>query len=657
MRSRAGWLARLVPRQRRKGERAAANADAALPELEDVAWYRHAEDAETASFWRMARQLPGLVGQALRTAWTASRGWTLAAIGLNVVAGVATTTALLAVSDATATLFAAAPTWERVLAAGPALGLLVGATAARAGLGIGAGFAQARLNPLVLNRTEREFYRLITEVPRSAFDDDTFADRLKAAKDRGSRAVVDLVGDVVDLVTAAVTVAAVAAALAVIEPVLIPLLFAAALPTGWAAVRSARLMYVSNRSRVSRRRRLWMVEWLMDNRWTADDQRYHEAGQWLRGQHQVMVDQETRADFDVIRSQTLTRALGQIVAGIAVALVYGVLLWMLAAGTVPLAVAAAAVVAIGQGRAGMENLLVAVNTVYEDGLYAADRHEFDAIAAERIAAQPHLANPSETGGDPLPVPQVIELVDVSFRYPGKDTDAVTGVSLTIERGRTLALVGENGSGKTTVAKLLCGLYTPTSGRILWDGVDITRIDPARWRRHVAVIAQQVQRWPFTAELSVRLGRSSVPVDRERLATAARDAGALDMIEGFEHGWNQLLDTEFRGGTDLSGGQWQRMSSARGLYRDYGGLLVADEPSAALDARAEAMLFDTLRARAGNASTVLISHRLQGVVHADTIAVLDEGKLIELGPHRQLVAADGVYADLWRLQARSYATPE
>ncbi|MEV3939099.1 ABC transporter ATP-binding protein [Glycomyces sp. NPDC049804] len=646
----------MLPRQRRTGSQTTADTPA-LPELEDIAWYRHAEDAETASFWRMARRLPGLVRQALQTAWTASKGWTVAAVGLSVVAGVATTTALLAVSDATATLFAAAPTWDRVLAAGPALALLAGATAARAGLGIVAGYAQQRLNPLVLNRTEGEFYRLITEVPRSAFDDDTFADRLKAAKDRGSRAVVDLVGDVVDLVTAAVTVAAVAAALAVIEPVLIPLLFAAALPTGWAAVRSARLMYVSNRSRVSRRRRLWMVEWLMDNRWTADDQRYHEAGAWLRGQHQVMVDQETRADFDVIRSQTLTRALGQIVAGIAVAAVYGALLWMLAAGTVPLAVAAAAVIAIGQGRAGMENLLVAVNTVYEDGLYAADRHEFDAIAAERIAAQPHLADPApvEAGAGPLPPPELIELVDVSFRYPGKDTDAVAGVSLVIERGKTLALVGENGSGKTTVAKLLCGLYTPTKGQILWDGVDISRVDPARWRCHVAVIAQQIQRWPFTAELSVRLGRSSEPVDRERLVTAARDAGALDMIEGFEHGWNQLLDTEFRGGTDLSGGQWQRLSSARGLYRDHGGLLVADEPSAALDARAEAQLFDTLRARAGTASTVLISHRLQGVVHADAIAVLEAGSLIELGPHRDLVAADGAYAELWRLQARSYAT--
>ncbi|RRS01377.1 ATP-binding cassette domain-containing protein [Glycomyces terrestris] len=645
------WFRRLVPRQRKRGSEDTIVDE--LPVLEDIAWYRHADEVESASFWRMARRLPRLLRQALGTAWAASPAWTAAALILNTVAGIATTTALLAVSDATATLFAAPPTWDRIFDAGPALVLLAVASAARSGLGLGAGYAQQRLDPLVLNRTEREFYELVTAVPRAAFDDDQFADRLKGAKDRGSRAVVDLVGDVVDLVTAAVTVAAVAVALTIIQPVLVPLLFAAALPTGWAAVRSARLMYVSNRSRVSRRRRLWMVEVLMDTRWAADDLRYHEAGPWLRGQHRAMVDAETQADFDIIRSQTVTRATGQILSGLAVAAVYGVLLWLLATGTVPLAVAAAAVVALGQGSAAMANLLVAVNTVYEDGLYAADRHEFDTLAADRIAAQPHIAAPAKDPG-PLPVPEIIEVVDVSFRYPGKDTEALTGVSLTIRRGETIALVGENGSGKTTLAKLLSGLYPPTSGRILWDGVDITRIDPGRWRPHVAVIAQQVQRWPFTAELSVRLGRSHEPANPGRLRSAARDAGALAMIEGFDNGWQQLLDAEYRGGTDLSGGQWQRLSSARGLYRDHDGLLLADEPSAALDARAEAALFDTLRARAGRAATVLISHRLQGVVHADQIAVLEEGKLTELGTHVDLVANHGTYSELWALQARSYA---
>jgi ATP-binding cassette subfamily B protein/ATP-binding cassette subfamily C protein len=628
-----------------------------LPELEDVAWYAHAEEAEKASFWRMARRLPKLVAQAVRTAWAVSPALTAAALMLNVLAGVATTTALLAVTDVTTELFAAGPSWDRVLAAAPSLVLLAVATAGLAALGIGAGWVQQRLEPLIANRVEFEFFKSTTEVPRAAYDDDDFADLLHAARDRGIRAVTDLVTNTIDLVTAAVTVVAIAAALIVIHAALLPLLFAAALPTGWAAVKSARLMYQSNRSRVSRRRRLWMIEMLLADRHSADDLRLHEAARWLRGQHQAMVDAETRADFDVIDRQTLTRAIGQSASGIATASVYGVLLWMLATGVVPLAIAAAAVLAMQRGSSATANLLVAVNEIYDSGLYASDYEEYQAKAASKIADQPHLAARASVAAEPglLPVPELITVEDVSFRYPGKDTDALTGISLTIHKGETIALVGENGSGKSTLAKLLSGLYAPTSGRILFDGVDINQIDPARWRTHVAVIAQQVMRQPFTAEMSIRLGRTDLPVDRARIERAAKDAGAFDMIMDFDHQWQQLLDRMFKQGTDLSGGQWQRLASARGLYRDERGLLIADEPSAALDAKAEAALFDTLRARSGDAMTVIISHRLQGVVHADQIAVLEDGELIELGPHDALLAADGLYAELWGYQARSYAT--
>ncbi|WP_112136888.1 ATP-binding cassette domain-containing protein [Glycomyces dulcitolivorans] len=638
---------RFIPRQRRRAE--------ALPELEDVAWYAHAEEAERASFWRMARRLPKLVAQAARTAWAASPALTVAALVLNLVAGVATTTALLAVTDVTTELFAAGPNWDRVVAAAPSLVLLAAATAGQAVLGIGAGWAQQRLEPLIANRIEFEFFESTTEVPRAAYDDDDFADLLHAARDRGTRAVKDLVTNTVDLVTAVVTVAAVAAALVVIHAALLPLLFAAALPSGWAAVKSARLMYQSNRARVSRRRRLWMIEMLLADRYAADDLRLHGAARWLRGQHQAMVDAETRADFEVVDRQTVTRAIGQGASGIATAAVYGVLLWMLATGAVPLAVAAAAVLALQRGSGATANLLVAVNEIYDSGLYASDYAEYQAAAAAQIAAQPHLASPAlAVDGPLLPVPQVVTVEDVSFRYPGKDADALTGVSLTIRRGETIALVGENGSGKSTLAKLLAGLYAPTSGRILFDGVDINAVDPARWRTHVAVIAQQIMRQPFTAETSIRLGRADLPLDRPRIERAARDAGAYDMIMDFDHQWQQLLDRMFKEGTDLSGGQWQRLASARGLYRDEGAILIADEPSAALDAKAEAALFDTLRARSGTATTVIISHRLQGVVHADQIAVLEDGRLAELGPHRTLLAADGAYAELWGLQARSYA---
>lgn len=638
---------RSIPAQRHR-------RDESLPALEEIAWYRHAETAENASFWHMARRLPRLAGNAIGTAWAASPGLTVAALVLNIVAGAATTTALLAVTDVTTTLFAAGPTWDRILAAAPALTLLAAATAARAGLGIAAGWAQQRLEPLILNRTEYDFYASATQVPRAAFDDDAFADLMHAAKDRGVRAVKDLVTHTIDLVTGLVTVLAIAAALAVIHPVLIVLLFAATLPKGWAAVRSARLMYQSMRSRVARRRRLWLIEMHLADRHAADDIRTHQAGPWLRGQHAAMADAETEADFAVIDRQTATRAVGQTASGLAVAAVYGSLLWMLAAGIVPLAAAAAAVIALQRGAAAMEQLMVAVNEIYDSGLYAADLTEYDEQAAALIAARPGTPDRNVEVEEPLPVPERIEVEQVSFRYPGSEADALTDISLTIRRGQTVALVGENGSGKSTLAKLLAGLYEPTEGRILFDGVDINQVDQARWRTHVAVIAQQVMRQPFTAEACIRLGRTGLPADQGRVEQAARDAGAHDMILGFEYGYAQLLDRMYKDGTDLSGGQWQRIATARGLYRDEGGLLIADEPSAALDARAEAALFDTLRARSGQAMTVLISHRLQGVAHADTIAVLEDGKLTELGSHSDLIAADGTYAELWGLQARTFA---
>ena len=643
-------LRAFIPRQKASGQ-----PKEELPALEDLAWYSHAEQAENASFWRMARRLPGLMGQAFRDAWAAAPALTVTALALNVVAGVATTTALLAVTNVTMALFAAGPTWDRVVDAGPALVLLAVASGVRSGLGLAAGWAQQRLEPLVHNRTEAEFFRLTTQVPRSAFDDDMFADRIEASRNRGMRSVVMLVTDVVDLVTGLVTVIAVGAALAVIHPVLLPLLFAAALPAGWAAVRSARLQYISNRSRVSRRRRLWMLEMHMADRNSAADLRLHEAAPWLRGQHAAMVDAETKADFEVIRRQTLTRLIGQTASGVAVAGVYAVLLWMLIEGVVPLGIAAAAVVALQQGSGAMANLLVAVNQTYDDGLYVSDHREFLELARERIADQPHLAGPAPTEARPeaMSAPEVVEVQGVSFRYPGKDVDALSGVSLQIRRGETMALVGENGSGKSTLANLLAGLYRPTEGRIMWDGVDIGEIDPARWRTHVSMISQQVMRWPFTAEMTIRLGRTSVPVDRARIESAAKAGGAHEMIAGFDNGYQQLLDRMFKEGTDLSGGQWQRLASARGLYRDEGGLLICDEPSAALDAKAEAALFDTLRNRSGRAMTVIISHRLQGVVHADQIAVLENGKLTELDSHAALLTSGGTYAELFELQSKSY----
>ncbi|WP_306291586.1 ABC transporter ATP-binding protein [Microbispora sp. GKU 823] len=215
----------------------------------------------------------------------------------------------------------------------------------------------------------------------------------------------------------------------------------------------------------------------------------------------------------------------------------------------------------------------------------------------------------------------------------------------------MALVGENGSGKTTLAKILAGLYEPDGGRVRWDDVDLSEVDPDSLRRRIAVIAQDHTRWPLTARHNITMGMEKGEAEVVR---AAEVAGADQVIAELPYGYRTLLDRRFKNGQELSGGQWQRIAVARGFYRD-APLLICDEPTAALDARAEHALFERIRQHADGRTVLLITHRLASVRYADRIYVLDHGKVREHGTHEELIALDGLYADLYNLQAEAYRT--
>ncbi|NDU74907.1 ATP-binding cassette domain-containing protein [Actinomadura sp. DSM 109109] len=608
----------------------------------------------------MARRLPTLIGQVMRLAWRANRRDLAATIAFNVAAGLFTAFGLLATTGVLTALFSAGPTPDRVRDAAPQLALVGAAITVRAAFSAAAQWAQARLRPQVEQIVERRLYELTTAIDLAAFDDAEFQDDLHRARRRGMDSAPSMVDNAVDLFTAAVGVTAAAGALGVLHPVLLPLLLLTALPEGWAAVRAARLGYLTQLSLVEVRRRSWIMSDLMTERRHAAEVRSFTVRDFLLRQYAALAAHVRRVLLDLARRQTMSQVWGDVLKGVATALMYtalGLLLWR---GVMPLAVAGTAVLAIRAGQTSLVNLVYALNRCYEDGLYFSDYMAYCETAEQRLRR----ARSGEPGDAERQLAALrgfreIRAEDVTFTYPDSGAPSLRGVSVRLARGEIVALVGENGSGKTTLAKILAGLYAPQTGTVRWDGVRVGELEPEALRRAIAVVAQDHTHWPMTAADNITMGDDLAAAGvRAGVDDAAATSGADQVIATLPRGLDTLLDKRFADGCELSGGQWQRLAAARGFYRD-APLLICDEPTAALDARAEHHLFAQIRRHAARhrRTVLLITHRLASVRHADRIYVLDGGRVTEHGTHRDLMALGGLYAELYDLQASAYRQGE
>jgi ATP-binding cassette, subfamily B, bacterial len=304
-------------------------------------------------------------------------------------------------------------------------------------------------------------------------------------------------------------------------------------------------------------------------------------------------------------------------------------------------------VAFRQGQAAIQSALASIGSLYEDGLFVSNLFTYLDIptAGESPRARPSSAAKGRS--------QLIEFREVAFRYPGSDREALHGVNLRIEPGEKLALVGDNGAGKSTLIKLLLRLYDPTQGTILYGGVDLRDFDPRDLRDRIGVLFQDYVKYQFTALENVGLGEVRAIADRPRIDAAVERAGARSVVDELPQKLDTMLGGWFEDGHELSGGQWQKIALARAFMREQAELLVLDEPTASLDAEAEHDLFLRLKALAADRSAILISHRFSTVRTADRIAVLQGGRIAELGSHEMLLAKEGRYAHLFRLQASGY----
>lgn len=296
-------------------------------------------------------------------------------------------------------------------------------------------------------------------------------------------------------------------------------------------------------------------------------------------------------------------------------------------------------------QSGVGGLFRNLVRIFSESLYTASIFEV-LDAAPKLK---HKENPKRIN---LKKPPLIEFKDVSFAYPGSKNNILKNFNLIIKPSEKIALVGENGSGKTTIIKLLCRLYDVDKGDILINGLSIKEIDLNDWYRALGVLFQDFVRYEYKAKENIHFGKVEEKENIKKIIEAAISSGADSMIRKLEHGYEQMLGRTFTGGIELSIGQWQKMALARGFFRN-APVLILDEPTAAIDAKAETEIFNRVEKLSRDKTVIIISHRFSTVRNADKIYVIDNGKIIESGSHKQLIDLNGQYANLFKLQAKGY----
>jgi ATP-binding cassette subfamily B protein len=625
----------------------AAAQDSVLPELRPMWWERGFRARVDAGLFGVFTGMPRLVVEALRIGWAADRLRTSIVAVATLAAGAMATFGLLATQRVLVALFAAGPTPDRVRAAMPALALLAVATAVRGALGIATGYAMNGLTPKVNQRAQRRLFETTTAVRLDAFDQDSFADSMERAS-RGSDSVIDLVQGVMNLLAGVVSLCAVTVAVVVIHPLLLVALIVATAPNGYAALRAGHVRFQTYLESSGRRRRMWVLHKLMAERVSASELRSYGLRGFVLGLYDRVMGAQTAVEMVLARRMTTTTSLGAVIGGLASTGVYVLLGVLLLDGRIPLAAAATCVVAVQAAQRALVQVTFQTDRVFTEG-----QHFNEYVAFLNRAGEYLPQRPEQTPPQPGPLQELVVRA-VSHHYPDRDTPAVDDVTITVRVGETVALVGENGSGKSTLAAMIAGLRDPSAGVICWNGRALSEWDSAVLGGRISVVLQEHHKFPFTAATNFALGDIDSPLDQARIEGAAKLAAAHDMIMELPHGYDTLLDRTFADGQDLSGGQWQRITAGRGFLRD-ADLLIMDEPSSALDPRAEDTLFQAIRGRQGRRTTILITHRLANVVHADRIYVMHHGRLVEQGTHSELVAAGGRYQELFSLQSSGYQT--
>ncbi len=608
------------------------------------------KDKETPPFWQRAAGSFSHTPRTLKLVWKSSpRG--LVAITILVVAA-----SLLPVSVA----WVGKIIIDAVVAAHGSTGAVHDAAVARVwhwvlvelALVIGIGLVErfvALVRQLVGSRLAIDLAVLIMEksltLDLQHYEDAQFYDKLTRARREASMRPLSLVQQNFQIVRSALTLAGYAALLISFSPWVVLGLLLAAVPAFVAEAKFSGVAYRLRNWRSPDARKLSYLEYLIGNDEHVKEMKLFGLGPMMLSRYKVLSETFFAEDRKLaVKRFGWTAALSLISTGAYYGCYVAVALGA-AAGRVTIGEMTLYVVAFRAGQGAFQNILSAIGGMYEDNLYMANLFEFLGITTGRA---PQL-------GDATPVraEKGIRFENVGFRYPGKEEWALRNISVFIPAGQTLALVGQNGAGKTTFIKLLTRLYEPTEGRVLLDGRDLASWDETALRRRVGVIFQDFNQYQFALRENVGFGSIEHLADEPRIVRAVDRGGAKEFVATLKSGLETQLGRWFNDGAELSGGQWQRVALSRAFMREEADILVLDEPTAALDAEAEHAIFERFRTLTRGRTAILISHRFPTVRMADRILVVEGGKLMEEGSHAELLERGGIYARLFSLQAEGY----
>lgn len=506
---------------------------------------------------------------------------------------------------------------------------------------------QALLAELTGRHARDRILEVATTVDLAAFDSPGFYDQLQRAQSAALSRPSALALDVTTLASTLSGALGVLVSLAVLQPWLLPFALIAVIPHWVATRKNSQTSYRFGFEMTADDRQRSYLASLLTTKSAAQEVRAFDAAGFIRSRYNRLYDQRIARVQAVTTERVKRSVLASMAQSSLWVLILAALFALLLTHRTTVAVATTSVLALQQLSARLQTMTRSSGTLQQNALFLDDLSTFLATPTEVPDAS------TSPVWSPTPAPfDTVRLDRVSFTYPGAAAPALREVCLTINRGEVIGLVGENGSGKTTLVKLLCQLYRPTEGTMLWSGTDTSTYDPRALRRMIAVLFQDYVHYSLTAADNIAVGHHTLAEDPEAISGAARAAGIHPLLSDLPEGYHTILGREFYGGQELSVGQWQRLALARAFLRD-APFIILDEPTAALDPRAEHQVFERMRELAAGRTVLLISHRVSSMRAVDRVYVLGHGRIVETGSHEQLIADRGLYADLYTLQATSF----